>query len=81
MIDPQWIFLEDKMSGDVRKPDFCIYENKEADQLCCNWEDDQHLCFCYLDSTLPIFLNPKFHDPNYLMLLYSLVCVGPGWKL
>ena len=27
------------------KPTICIGENKGADQLCSNWEADQHLCF------------------------------------
>ena len=26
------------------------------------------------------FLNPKFQASSYLLLLYSLVCVGPGRK-
>ena len=45
-------------SGDItcmrvmRKPAFCICENKGADQLCSNHTADQHLCFCYLDSSI-----------------------------
>ena len=45
------------MSRDVRKPDFCICENKDADQLSDNREADQRLCFHYTDST--ILLLPK----------------------
>ena len=52
------------MSRDVRKPDFCICENKDADQLRGNREADQRLClfyreadqrlcFRYTDSTIP----------------------------
>ena len=26
------------------------------------------------------FLNPKFQAPSFLLWLYRLVCVGPGWK-
>ena len=37
------------MSRDVRKPDFCICENKDADR-----EGDQRLCFHHLDSTIPL---------------------------
>ena len=33
---------------------FCIYENKDANQLHGNREADQHLCFRYLDSTIPL---------------------------
>ena len=38
----------------VRKPDFCICENKGADQLRGNREADQRLCFRYTDSTIPL---------------------------
>ena len=34
----------------MRKPDFCICENKDADQLRGNREADQRLCFCYMVS-------------------------------
>ena len=33
------------LSRVVRKPDFCICENKDADQLRGNREADQRLCF------------------------------------
>ena len=42
----------------MRKPAFCICENKDADQLRGNREADQHLCFRYTDSTIPLL--PKF---------------------
>ena len=42
------------MSRDVRKPDFCLCENKDADQLRGNREADQRLCFRYTDSTIPL---------------------------
>ena len=38
----------------MRKQDFCICENKDADQLRGNSEADQRLCFCYTDSTIPL---------------------------
>ena len=41
----------------MRKPAFCICENKDADQLRGNREADQRLCFRYTDST--IALLPK----------------------
>ena len=37
----------------MRKPAFCICENKDADQLRGNREVDQRLCFGYTDSTNP----------------------------
>ena len=46
------------MSLVMRKPAFCICENKDADQLRGNREADQHLCFRYKDSTIP--LQPKY---------------------
>ena len=61
----------------MRKPAFCIYENKDADQLRGN--------LCAFVFATPIvksfyFLNPKFQASSYLLWLYSPVCVGPGQK-
>ena len=42
------------MSRVVRKPAFCIRENKDADQLRGYREADQRLCFHYIDSTIPL---------------------------
>ena len=61
------------MSRVVRKPAFCICENKDADQLCCNNEADQRLCFRYTDST--ISLLPKYEISS---LQPSSVAVQPG---
>ena len=38
----------------MRKPAFCICENKDADQLRGNREADQRLCFRYIDSTIAL---------------------------
>ena len=38
----------------MRKPTFCICENKAADQLCGNRTSDQGLCFRYTYSTIPL---------------------------
>ena len=43
-----------QMSRVMRKPTFCICENKGADQLCSVCKADQRLCFCYKDSTVPL---------------------------
>ena len=42
------------MSRVVRKPAFCICENKDADQLRGNREADQRLCFRHMDSAIPL---------------------------
>ena len=42
----------------MRKPDFSICENNDADQFRGNREADQRLCFRYTDST--ISLLPKY---------------------
>ena len=47
------------MSRYVRKPDFCIGENKDADQLSGNRTTDQRLCFSYTDSTIPLLSKSK----------------------
>ena len=67
------------MSCVVRKPAFCICENKDADQLCGNRQADQRLCFCYTDSTIPLLPKSEIFKP--LTIFYSLLCFGPGQKL
>ena len=47
------------MSRIIRKPTFCICENKDADQLRGNRKADQVLCFRYLDSTIPLLPQSK----------------------
>ena len=43
-----------EMSLVMRKPTFCICENKDADQLRGNREADQRHCFRHTDSTIPL---------------------------
>ena len=38
----------------MRKPAFCICENKGADQLCSNRTADQCLCFRFTNRTIPL---------------------------
>ena len=49
-----YIPFHSKMGRVMRKPDFCICENKDADKLCSNGAADQCLCFRYTDSTIPL---------------------------
>ena len=72
------VYLE--MSRVVRKPAFCICENKDADQPRGNREADQRLCFRYTDRTIPLLSKSKFQASSDLLWLYSPVCVGPGRK-
>ena len=37
----------------MRKRDYCLYENKDADQLRSN------LCFRYMDSTISLLLKTE----------------------
>ena len=53
------LFVSFYMSRIVRKPDFCLGENKGADQLRGNREADQRLCFRYSDSTIPLLLKSE----------------------
>ena len=48
----------------MRKTDFCIGENKGADQLRSNCEADQRLCFGYMDSTIPLLLTTEISMCN-----------------
>ena len=57
----------------MRKPTFCICENKDADQLRDNREADQRLCFRYIDSTIPLLSKSKISSR-----FPSSVAVQPG---
>ena len=63
----------------MRKPAFCICENKDADQLRGNRKADQRLCFCYIVRSL-YFLYTKFQASSHPVWLHSRVGVRPGWK-
>ena len=66
------------MSLVMRKPAFCICENKDADQL----RGYAKLISIFILATRIVqslyFLNPKFQASSHLLWLYSPVCVGPG---
>ena len=65
----------------MRKPDFCICKNKEADQLRGNHEADQRLCFHYIEIVQSLyFIYTKFQASSHLLWLCSPVCVGPDQK-
>ena len=57
----------------MRKPDFCICENKDADQLRGNREADQRLCFRNIDSTIPLLCKSEISS-----LQPSSVTAQPG---
>ena len=61
------------MSRVMRKPAFCICENKDADQLRDNREADQRLCFRYTESTIPLLSKSEISS-----LQPSSVVVQPG---
>ena len=64
----------------MRKPAFCICENKDADQLHGIRKADQRLCFAFWKVQYHYFLNSKFQASSHLLWLYNPVCVGPGRK-
>ena len=57
----------------MRKPAFCICENKDADQLRRNREADQRLYFRYKENTISLF--PKSEISSHWL---SSVVVQPG---
>ena len=57
----------------MRKPRFCICENKDADQLRGNREADQRLCFRFIDSTIPLLSKSEISS-----LKPSSVAEQPG---
>ena len=62
----------------MRKPVFCICENKGADQLRSNCAADQHLCFHYIDSTTTLPFKSEISTPPYVAV--QPFCVGPSQK-
>ena len=66
----------------MRKPTFCICENKDADQL--RFAVTAKLITAFVFATKIVqflyFLNPKFQASSHLLWLYSPVCVRPGRK-
>ena len=62
----------------MRKPDFCICENKDADQLHSNSTADQRLCFRYIYSAkkssaqMGFQVNPVFARKSCIKCYISL---------
>ena len=57
----------------MRKPTFCMCENKGADQLRSNCTAVQHLCFRYTDCTIN---STTFLNQNFLLLSIFCACVA-----
>ena len=55
------------MSRIMRKPNFCLCENKAADQLCSNCTAGQRLCFRYTDSAVPLLLKSEISASSHLL--------------
>ena len=55
----QCTYRRNKMSHVMRKPAFCICENKDTDQLRGNREADQRLCFRYTYRTIPLLAKSE----------------------
>ena len=62
------------MSRMVRKLDFCICKNKDADQLPGNREADQRLCFHYTESTIPLLPKSEISSllPSSMIVQHGL---------
>ena len=63
----------------TRKQDYCLCENKGADQLCSNCTDDQHLCFHYKGSTNPLLFISKIPSIKHFSVSV-LVGLGQSWS-
>ena len=50
----------------MRKPDFCIWENKDTDQLRGNREADHAFVFTIQIVQSIFYLNPKFQASSHL---------------
>ena len=67
--------LEFHMSLVMRKPAFCICENKDAYQLYSYCAADQRLFLLH-----KLYNSSTFYASSYVLRLYSPVCVRPGRK-
>ena len=64
----------------MRKPAFCICENKDADQLGSYCAASQLLCFRYADSTTPLLSQSEISSHpfcGYTALLMSDLAGNP----
>ena len=62
------------LSRIMRKPDFGICENKGAEQLRDNHAADQHLCFHYMYSRIPLlFSYAKTKVQNSCVIITQLI--------
>ena len=64
----------------MRKPVFCICENKDTDQLRGNRETDQRLCFCHLDSTIPLLSKSEISSLHPFSVVQSLFFLNPKFQ-
>ena len=55
----------------MRKPAFSKCENKGEDQLHNYCATDEHLCFCYIDSTIPLLPDQKFQASSHHLRFVS----------
>ena len=62
----------------MRKPDFHICENKDADQLRGSREADQRLCFRYTDTSIPLLSKP---ENSKLLAIFCGCTVRFVWDL
>ena len=65
------------MSCVMRKPDFCLGENKGADRIA---KLIPAFVFTSWIVQFLYFLKTKFQASSHLLWMYSLVCVRPGGK-
>ena len=68
------------MSPVVRKPDFCLRENKGTEQLRSSCELISSFVFATRIVQFFYFLNPEFPVSSHRLCLYSSGCVRLGRK-
>ena len=64
----------------MRKPDFCLGENKGADHFAVTAKLISTFVFATRIVQFLFYLNPKFQASSSFLSLYRPVCVGPGRK-
>ena len=73
-----YVVIDDNMGSVMRNLDFCLCENKDADQLRSTAKLISAFVFATLIVQFLFYLYAKFQPFSQLLRLYRMVCVKPG---
>ena len=68
-----------QLEKNMRKPTFCICENKGTDQICSNCKADHAFVFAAWKVQFLFFLNTKFQASSHLPCMYRPGQIAQCW--